>query len=293
MDKSISENLAVGDIVTFGSYPQDLVTDKSVVKEIDKLCRKWSSWKKFDYLLGKGRFADCEIQGKRYRSTVVTIRKRMSRLLYEGFDYKDRKKYSFEYKPIEWQVLSINDGKALLVTKKGIDTHEFFVGKFKRNIDGKTIYQNNYKHSAIRQWLNSTFYDMAFSDEEKSIIELTQVKNDASTTKKNVNEYACEDTLDRVFLLSFQEAKTLFADNKARRKKATEYTKAQGCFVYRTEDEKYNNSLWWLRSPDSNYCDIVRCVGYGGGMSDGGFSIAQEPADDLISVAPVIVVRLK
>ena len=85
----------------------------------------------------------------------------------------------------------------------------------------------------------------------------------------------------------------MFADNKARYRKATEYTKSQGCFAYKTQDAKFNNVTWMLRSPDSNYMDIVRGVGDGGGIGSGGFSCSDVNADYFGAVVPAVVIGIK
>ena len=295
MDKSILKNLSIGDIIEFGSYPQDLVTDNALCSAIDKLSGRPSAilgaWKDYNYSSGSTIFTDVEYMGKKYRSVYIQ-KHRMERFMYEFCDYKDRNIYRFSYEPIKWQVLSIDNDKALLLSLKALDTQDYAYKKKIRKEKGFSSYINNYKDSFVRAWLNGAFLDLAFTPEEQSLIELTTVKNDASTTKKPINQYACEDTLDKVFLLSFQEAKTLFADNKARYRKSTEYNKAQGCFAYRTEDAKYNNVVWMLRSPDSNYSNIVRGVGDGGGIGSGGFSCSDINADYYEAVVPAIIIKI-
>ncbi len=294
MPKLINVNgLSVGDVIEFGRYPQNLVEDNEVNRQLKKICNKSrlklnSIWQSYEYSFAKGSFADIEFGDRKYRCLI-----RRKSYYKEYSDYKNNTFYSFSYEPILWKVLSIEDGRALLLSEKLIDEQDFCSKDNIRLIDGKIYWSNNYKHSNLRRWLNEVFYNEAFSEAEKKCIKTVNVKNDSSTTKKTPNQYACEDTEDQVFLLSYQEAATLFPDNKSRWKKATEYSKAKGFFAYRTPDEKYNNACWWLRSPDHKYNNNVRCVGYGGGIGDGGFSTANESANAGEGVAPAIIVEFR
>ena len=82
-------------------------------------------------------------------------------------------------------------------------------------VTGPNVYANNYKYSTIREWLNEAFYNTAFTDNEKELIQTTTVDNTAKSTNPDTfttefnngtNEYACSNTQDKVFLLSEQEA---------------------------------------------------------------------------------------
>ena len=120
--------------------------------------------------------------------------------------------------PIEWQVLSKENSKMLVISRYGLDTKRF---------DSSS---RNWSNSEIRKWLNGDFYNKAFTDQEKKFINLSNL-SDVGTT-------------DNVFLLSYDEAKKYFADNDARRCKATDYAVKNGAYV--NSDNGY--SVWWLRS---------------------------------------------
>ena len=113
---------------------------------------------------------------------------------------------------------------------------------------------NNYAESAIRAWLNKTFYDTAFSEAEKSIIKTTHVNNSASSTGQSGNKYACGDTDDKVFLLSYSEATSSsygFSSVWGRRKSSTEYARSQGTYKNGPDSNWAGDpSTWNLRSPD-------------------------------------------
>ena len=63
---------------------------------------------------------------------------------------------------------------------------------------------------SLREWLNKDFFDKAFSDEEKSLIKITDVKNEDNPVK---NTSGGEDTKDRLFLLSISEAEKYLDDD--------------------------------------------------------------------------------
>lgn len=292
------KKLTLNETFELGSYPQDIVTDAEILDAAKKLCGKPSifgraAWQPYRTGDCSGYTRDFEYGGGKYRCVYTEKYSRNGFFQING--YVKKTVYVFAYAPIVWRVLRVEGGAALAVSQKCIDVRTFCDGDLHKNdkeryVDGAAVHMNNYKHSAIREWLNGAFFDTAFDAEEKASVLCTEVDNGAETTKRAPNAFACENTSDRVFLLSYAEAAALFADNKDRQKKATEYVKAQGGYAYATRDKKHNNSCWWLRSPDRNYKNMVRCVGDGGEMSDGGFSCANEPADSGEAVVPVILV---
>lgn len=71
--------------------------------------------------------------------------------------------------------------------------------------DGNQVYANNYKYSALRNFLTTTFYESAFTSMQKAIIQQIEVDNSASSTASDENPYACENTSDKVWAMSFEE----------------------------------------------------------------------------------------
>ena len=133
---------------------------------------------------------------------------------------------------IEWLVLAKDDNKALVISKYALDCQQY-----------NTSFANvTWETCSLRQWLNETFINNAFSDEEQKQIKRTTVpadKNpDYNTTPGNA-------TNDKVFLLSIKEAEKYFSSGSARQCKPTKYAVAKGAFVHIDND----NCWWWLRSP--------------------------------------------
>jgi len=244
-------------------------------------------------------YVDLEDGGERYRGVYFTQYRLgntdMARAEYgdDGwFDdsYQDNNGYDlstvywFKFEPVKWVVLEETDGELLLLSERILDSQQFChdpttsgdVPATPFPHGGRTGYSGNYALSDIRAWLNGAFYVSAFTEEEKAKILLTTVDNSARSTNPNkdpedrnngVNENACEDTEDYVFLLSVREATNKeygFSANRlaadtARRKQATDYAGSQG--ILRSVESKYKgNGYWTLRSPDysdGNYAAVV------------------------------------
>lgn len=141
--------------------------------------------------------------------------------------------------PIEWLVLEEKDGKALVISKHILDKQCFFT----REISGQT-----WDESAIRVWMNDDFYNSAFSESEQSRILETTVK-----AKENpyifilFRQSPGEDTRDKLFLLSIDEADYYFSTKEERVCHATEYVKRDD--LKRIE--------WGLRTPGEYSGDMT------------------------------------
>ncbi len=134
--------------------------------------------------------------------------------------------------PIEWRVLEVSGGCALVVSEYALDARAY-------NEDIESV---TWAESTLRRWLNGDFYDTAFNKEEKALIALTKVKNADNPAYKTEGG---EDTEDHVFLLSLGEAERYFEDDEDRRAFPTEYAIAQDVFV----NSDLGTTWWWLRSP--------------------------------------------
>ena len=133
---------------------------------------------------------------------------------------------------IEWLVLEVKDGKALVISKYAIDCKPY-----------NTSYTDaTWETCTLRKWLNNDFINATFSADEKDMIPTVTVSADknphCSTNPGNA-------TQDQVFLLSITEVNKYFSSDGARRCKPTDYAVANGAYV-----SSFNgNCWWWLRSP--------------------------------------------
>lgn len=134
--------------------------------------------------------------------------------------------------PLDWIVLAQKDNMLLVVSREAIDCQKYH----SQNIDV------TWETCSLRSWLNNTFYNAAFSSEEKGKIQTTIVTADQNpqyTTNPGNN------TLDKLFLLSIQEATQYFDSDNERECRATQYAISQGAY----ESVSTGCSWWWLRTP--------------------------------------------
>ena len=135
---------------------------------------------------------------------------------------------------IEWLVLDRVEDRALVVSEYGLDVRPY---------DG-TFEAATWETCSLRSWLNGAFLEEAFGTEEQG-----RIREKALTNPDNA-EYGTEggsDTVDRVFLLSMEEAERYFSSEEERQASPTEYAKAQGAYV-----GDNGNADWWLRSPGAS-----------------------------------------
>ncbi len=153
--------------------------------------------------------------------------------------------------PIEWIVLDVLDGKALLLSKYGLDAKPYEAGT--QSITWETC--------TLRSWLNNDFKDSAFNMNEQKIILITNVDNSSS---QNWSISGGNNTTDQIFLLSCAEAhqylnvesKNVNANNSIHtRIIPTTYAIAQGARIKDSDqsEEGTLTGVWWLRSLGSNY----------------------------------------
>ncbi len=269
----------VGDIIEFGSYPQSKVTDSSLVSALNKASKKWVS---YGYYSGDGndgsmkpgdwmKYADFTYNGTKYRAVTFS----QYRPLYTNYSsssdnsyqvdngYTVNNIYYFKYEPLKWRVLDPSTGLVLcesiidsqayysdVVYNYGAEPHGY--GEAHWNDAEHTHYANDYATSSIRKWLNSDFYNTAFSSVQKANILTSKLDNNAYSI--SYSEFNGESTCDNVFLLSYNEAKKFFGESisneSAKTLIVTDYAKVQGvCGYY-----EYN---WGLRSAyaySHSYC---------------------------------------
>ena len=170
----------------------------------------------------------------------------------------DGNTYYFKVEPIRWRILSERDGKAFILCDSIIASKAYDAGN-----------NNNYANSDIRAWLNDEFYKTAFGALQQALIQTTEVDNSAQSTGNSPNPYACENTFDKVFLLSCREvtnsaygfANDPSAYDTARRMLTSDFSRATGAYMVTSSSYYYYGyGQWWLRSPYYNYSDYARKV---------------------------------
>jgi hypothetical protein len=130
-------------------------------------------------------------------------------------------------RPISWRVFEIKDGKALLISEKGLDARRF-------NPEGRG---SDWKYSELRTWLNNDFMNSAFNAAE--LRKIDQVDGDS------------------VFLLSKAEVEHFFPDRNSKRCAPTKYAEKRGV------EPIDGYARWWLRAPGNGsfYASFVQAKG--------------------------------
>jgi len=150
--------------------------------------------------------------------------------------------YYLKVEPIRWRVLYQEKGKAMLLCDTILESRAF-------DEYNNGQYSNNYAASDVRDWLNAQFYETAFTLEEKNKVRQENVDNSPASTGVSTNEYACENTFDRVFLLSVAEVNNAewgFTPEN-RRMNTSDFSRATG--AYMNTNDRYGCGWWWTRSP--------------------------------------------
>lgn len=147
-------------------------------------------------------------------------------------DYEQDNNLENGEEPIEWIVLEVDGGRALLISRYCLDAQPY-------NTYTKKI---TWCRCSLRFWLNYTFIKEAFTVQEREMILATTIVNEFTPA---CDSYGCDDTEDQVFLLSYAEVLAYFPDDAGRQAQPTAYAAANGAYA----DETTGNGWWWLRSP--------------------------------------------
>ena len=296
----------VGDIIQFGSYPQSEVKDSATINALNDLAPAWDDWTSYGYYSGEGRYGtmvqgdwmrytDITYNGNKYRGVKFT-QYRPNFTLYASSTsnseqytngYVSNTTYWFRFESINWRVLDPDTG--FVVCELIMDSQPYSSTMYHDSkVDNIsyayfndvlcTNFANDYETSSIRSWLNETFYNLAFSKNEKNKISSTLLNNDCYYRLYSTflyKEFDSNETTDKIFLLSYEEVlenKYGFSTSKdkdiTRTTQGTDYAKNQGLDVSSSLNSSASsdydgNSCWLLRSPSdtSRYCCRVTSDG--------------------------------
>ena len=276
-----------GDSLSFGSYPQSLIIDEELIASLNSLPLLWKS---YDYYISEDgvdgsmhpsdfmRFADVELNGERFRAVVFDSYRSHdteypSSLNGSNSDQDDNRYfpgnvYWFKFDPITWQVIDLSTG--LVACTSIIDAQPYNSYIMSSGLDGHNrpafwgsnemnSYASKYSNSDLRIWLNTAFFDTAFSDLEKSEILFSTQDNRCTYSlqeQSGYEEYDSEQTVDKVFLLSYCDVQKGCLARK--RLRGTDYAKCQGIYTLDPSVGGNDYSAWWTRSPvDSSSIYVV------------------------------------
>lgn len=191
----------------------------------------------------------------------------------------------FQYEPIKWRVLSINeDGTDAFVMADEV-------------IDLTNYYHDNsveitWEKSNVREWLNNTFLTTAFNEAEINAIKETTV---TTADNKWSGEAGGNDTDDKVYLPSIEEmletAYGFSSDEKegdTRRVTTADFAEAGGT----PKDPVAGAMVYWLRSPGVAKGCPAQVGDWGEGVILTERAVMMPTAVDQIGVRPVMHVDL-
>ncbi|MBQ2183657.1 MAG: DUF4214 domain-containing protein [Lachnospiraceae bacterium] len=155
---------------------------------------------------------------------------------------------------IEWQVLSVEEDRILVISKYVLDCKQY----------NKANGDITWEKCSLRQWLQNVFYNTAFSRDEKKWIPSVNVENKDNPL---YGTKAGKDTTDKIFCLSLDEAEKYFGEFQAYYKKdmigykqnlmgvPTEYALSKGIGYMDITEDKYYSPYWW--NPDTYEWDLA------------------------------------
>lgn len=275
--------LAKGSKIEFGSYPQSEVTDADEVAKLETDSENYL-WVSYKYYSGTGNSTDGKMEpgdfmlykdfysdGEMFRAVTFSEYRPGTGGGLKGDvfsnqkdnDYHPNNVYYFKYEPLTWRVLDPDEG--YIMCDNIIDSQSyqnFVIRKDDKLYNSKdfTNYVSDWETCSLRQWLNKTFYNTAFSREEKMLIGTTFLENNSPD-----GTWFGTDTGDKIFILSFDDvinsaygfdpSKSEF--DEARKLKGTDYSKCQGVYI----SQGYPH--WWLRTPgDAETVYLVSSYGW-------------------------------
>ena len=293
-----------GEYIQFGWYPQTIKANEVTITTTTK---KFAGW---DCYVG----SDSCLYVKVASPTPYGVN---GTTYSNGMACSTKTELYFKLERIVWQILSDTNGNRLLCSVKELTSMVYFERASSgatRTIQGESsgIYDNNYKYSYVRAYLNgldtygtsgtvnantSKYYykdkgllQQAFTTDQLKLINETTVNNAKETTSTDSdgnNKYTCENTTDKIFLLSYQDLKSTYSSamkngssSATEMKFPTDYAGAMGAERYYASDELWA-SYYWLRSPYSSSSSFAWCVDVVGTMCGGGvnfFSFGVVPA---------------
>ncbi len=128
--------------------------------------------------------------------------------------------------PLEWRILAKEAGRLLVISKDILDCRHYHA------INNADV---TWESCSLREWLNESFYEAAFSQEEKARILPSRLPNGNNPERGTPGGNS---TRDAVFLLSVDEINQYLPEEETRKATPTAYAAAMG-----------GGGWWWLRTP--------------------------------------------
>ncbi len=274
----------VGDVIRFGNFPQTEVTDASLRSKLYAVQKVWHS---YDYYSGAGgtaswddgkmkpsdymQYADFIYQAKAGAPKEVyrAVQFSLYRPYYSGgvanptsnngTGFAQNTVYYYKYEPLEWIVL--NPSAGLLLSKKVLDSQAYqnYVKK------GSSTPANNYPTSSLHTYLNDSFFNTAFTAEQRNAIstvtyDCTPYNGSSKSVKAKVTVLSYNDCKTAAY--GFQSTTNASASRMAN--DITDYARIQGISLTNGKAD------WWLRTANNGAAAQASFVGYTGNLSYAG-----------------------
>ena len=253
--------------VTYGMYPNTHIGDSELIANLDACTEVYCGYTLYNNnLYYKSCAKPADLGNDAYGEKVQAE-------FDDGGLIKSDQEYWYSVTPIEWNILEAKEHTYKLVAKDLVDAHVYNNSATPFGPEPSTIYPNNYKYSSIRDWLNNDFLFKAFGSND-SYLKQVEIDNSPLSTNKKENKYCCENTFDKVTLLSQADftnvnygfSQYYFSCDLNRVARTTDFSRASG--VWYIDSPLYLfNGYALSRSPnDTNYFGSAR-VSYGGGIN--------------------------
>ena len=211
--------------VEFGEFPQSLKAEGVTIDEFTRDSR--------GYFLGS--------DGAYYAKVIATMPEGLSKEYYSDYEEKCTfsdgtkieigKTYYFKVEPIRWRILKSKTGARYLMSDLVLCNMEF---------DDN---QNTFLESTVERWLNTTFMNQAFSENERGQLELVDY----------AGTYVGLPTTEMITNPRYGFAKNPGNTRHiARHRNTTDYARASGTYFWTHEEEGgdyYGMAYWWCMYP--------------------------------------------
>ncbi len=167
---------------------------------------------------------------------------------------------------IEWLVLAKEGNYLVVISNKILDRRAYHTDEVKIT----------WENCELRKWLNSDFYNTAFTEAEQGKITTVTAHTNGRQVKYTTD--GGNDTQDNVFCLSYEEIREFLSDRASRIAERTQYQ------MYGRD----GGSSYWLRTPGDHGNETAMKV-----LSDGRFDLDGDSVEaDLIGVRPAICIQI-
>ncbi|MBR3863907.1 MAG: hypothetical protein IKJ19_02170 [Clostridia bacterium] len=266
--KLVDDYVRYEDYIYFGYYPQLKVTNEDLIATLNQMAgtlptvEESADWIDYGYRRSKNNYGaiyiidepfmwykDVKVGIDTYRAVYFIQYRHLQNNVglnssNQGSNgYYSQTVYWFKFDLIRWNILEDRSDKVLLISELILDSQYFYKSSALRSED-VAIWPNNYERSDLREWLNNNFYNSAFSTSQRGSILLSAVDNSLASTGDTSNDFVCNNTQDKVFLLSRVEAEAYIEAGANFIKSASQYSLAQGFSLHNN-----HNNAWWLRTP--------------------------------------------